>query len=68
MSVLNGLTADLDVELKGVDETNSIKPFTRMTGICLRTFRCGSGCSWEYIDYVGNHRIIGQTNVRIIWR
>ena len=54
MDVLNGQSATLDVELKIVDELNS----TNQTVYSMdwdspeNKAGCGSGCSWNYIDYV----------------
>ena len=64
MDVLNGLSATIDVELKIVDDTNS----TNQTVYAMDwdtpedKVGCGSGCTWDYVDYVdGNHHWIEQT-------
>ena len=54
MSVLNGLTADLNVELKIVDQLNSTNQtvYSNDWDLPEDISGCGIGCSWEYIDYV----------------
>ncbi len=64
MSVLNGLTANLDVELKIVDQLNStnITVYANDWDNSEDSSGCGSGCNWDYIDYVdGNHHWNEQT-------
>ena len=54
MSVLNGLTANLDVELKIVDEQNSTNQtvYSNNWDLPEDASGCGAGCFWEYTDYV----------------
>ena len=64
MDVLNGQSAQLDVELKIVDELNS----TNQTVYAMdwdnpeNKAGCG-GCTWDYVDYVdGTHHWFEETN------
>ena len=65
MDVLNGQTATLDVELKVVDEANSTNQtvYANDWDTPENLGTCGSGCTWEYIDYVeaGTHHWQEQT-------
>jgi hypothetical protein len=64
MNVLNGQSATLDVELKVVDELNSTNQtvYANDWDTPENVGACGSGCTWDYIDYVdGNHHWNEQT-------
>ena len=65
MDVLNGQSATLDVELKIVDEANSTNQtvYANDWDSPEDLGTCGSGCTWEYIDYVeaGTHHWQEQT-------
>ena len=66
MDVLNGQSATLDVELKIVDEANQpTKRSMQTIGTPENLGTCGSGCTWEYIDYVeaGTHHWQEQTTL-----
>ena len=54
MDTLNGQTADLDVELKIVDEANSTNNtvYANDWDSAEDKTGCGSGCSWSFEEYV----------------
>lgn len=54
MDTLNGQTADLDVELKIVDEANSTNNTVYSNDWDSPEVKtgCGSGCSWTYEEYI----------------
>ena len=64
MDVLNGQSAQLDVELKVVDELNSTNQTVYAMDWDAPENKAGcSGCNWEFHEYVdGTHHWFEQTN------
>ena len=64
MDVLNGQSAQLDVELKIVDELNSTNQTVYAMDWDNPENKAGcAGCTWDYIDYVdGTHHWFEETN------